>query len=93
MIKKFESYLGFGYYINACSICNKILTIMPGDNPDGIYTREQLKEKNEDYLIEWIRRTPEKAITFGNKTNATSKRIDKELFDRLVKEFPAKSNI
>lgn len=91
-IKLFESFWD-EYYINNCSICNQIMMVKPGDNPDGFYTYEELMGKNIEYLIKWIKRNPEKAITIGMKTNATSKKISKEHFDILVSEFPEKSNI
>ena len=88
-----EQHYGFGYYINNCSTCNQIMTIKTFDRRDNIYTEEELRKKNLKYLIEWIKDNPEKKITIGNKTNATSKKIDKETFEILIKEFPEKSNI
>jgi len=81
-----------GYYINACNICNQIMAVTPFDMRDGA-TYEELMDKKFDYLIDWIAKSPEKAITFGNKTNATSRKISKRFFDILVSEFPEKSNI
>ena len=91
--KIFEMYYGNGYYINNCNTANQIMAIKPGDNPNNIYTNEEIEKKNIQYLIDYIKRNTDKKITFGNKTNATSVKINKEIFDILVSEFPMKSNI
>lgn len=92
-IKSFNETLINNYYINNCSICNKILTITPFDKRDNIYSNEELMDKKINFLINWIKNNPEKYITIGNKTNATSKKISKNVFDILISEFPEKSNL
>jgi|AntAceMinimDraft_18_1070375.scaffolds.fasta_scaffold121400_1 hypothetical protein len=96
-IQLFEAHFSDGYYMNNNNTANQIMTVKASDNPDNLYNHDELMKKNLKYLIDWIRLHQKcnikNVITFGNKTNATSKKISKEHFDILVAEFPEKSNI
>jgi hypothetical protein len=86
-------HFGNDYYINNDQTLMKIMSKSPGDNIDGIYSEEQVREKKFRYAIDYIRRNPYKFITFGNKTNATSIKISKKEYEILKNSFPEKSNI
>jgi len=82
------------YYVNNCAICNQIMTVKAGEKEHYSYlTYDELMQKKFEHLIKHIKESPNKAITFGNRTNATSVKISKEQYDILVSEFPDRSNI
>ena len=83
------------YYINACSICNKInqvdafqqKEIMMFDNRDAII------EKNQNYIIAWLKNSPNKFVEIGSyPNNATRTKIDEVFYFRLKEIFANKEN-